>query len=268
MKEQRQRTWNELIDDLKNDYTLSIKDVCKLLKASRGWVSKYILPHVDTIYLNSRIRDGKHMIGVDWVKMVAKKIGREMSESTWINKREFEDLIARSIVSITKQTKSVPVTVLMKPEMVDTYFAEFEDLLAAADAEGDINKKYVLWAAAQDVHYKYIDDRAAELLKHKCKLTERGKVERVPVDFPADATIADFVAPHDIKDYGDTDEEVFRGFFRDGYIRVELAVPDADGVVGSKVYYLPDPQTLKPLRSDEKIFVVSEAAWTEYLLGL
>ena len=48
-----QRTWVETLEALKHEYTLSIRDVCRLLKASRPWVNRYIKPHVNTIYLNS-----------------------------------------------------------------------------------------------------------------------------------------------------------------------------------------------------------------------
>lgn len=55
-----------------------------------------------------------------------------------------------------------------------------------------------------------------------------------------------WVAPHDIKDYGDTDESIYRRFFRFGYIRIELALPDIKRKeISKKVYYIPDPNVLE-----------------------
>ncbi len=44
---------------------------------------------------------------------------------------------------------------------------------------------------------------------------------------------------HDLKGYGDSDEEIYRDIFIHGYYRVVLEIPDAYGVISKKVYYLP-----------------------------
>ena len=74
------QTWNELMEDLRDEYTLSIKDVCMLLKSDRSWVNKYIRPHCRTRYINSNIR-GDVRVGQNWMKIASKVLGKEITES-------------------------------------------------------------------------------------------------------------------------------------------------------------------------------------------
>lgn len=65
-----------------------------------------------------------------------------------------------------------------------------------------------------------------------------------------------WVAPHDVKDYGDTDESVYRDFFKKGYVRIELAVPDMKtGEHGKKVFYAPNPRQYLSTKVDEYITI-------------
>ena len=67
------KSWGDLILALETDYTVSFKQVCRILKTSRSWVTKYIRPFVRTAYISSGIRaDGSK--GVNWLP------------NTWIGK--------------------------------------------------------------------------------------------------------------------------------------------------------------------------------------
>ena len=37
--------WDACIEALQDDYTLSFRDVCRILKSDRTWVSRYIRPN-------------------------------------------------------------------------------------------------------------------------------------------------------------------------------------------------------------------------------
>lgn len=61
------------------------------------------------------------------------------------------------------------------------------------------------------------------------------------------------MAVHDIKDYGDTDEMVYRDIFRAGHTKLTISIPCVDGSVSDKIYYLPSKdgfpvdKSVKPL---------------------
>ena len=258
-----ERTWTETLEALKHDYTLSIRDVCRLLKASRQWVNRYIRPHVDTIYLNSGKR-GDYRIGRNWVEMAARALEREdMTESTWFHKRALYELLERCTVSVTKQTKYIPVLWLMEPSDRDAYIRERDDLkklLAATMSEAEAIR---LAKELEALPEKFLDKDSLELTDNHCRITERGKVERVVGPYPGCFAPESWQAGHDMKDYGDTDEDVYRKLFREGQIRIEVCIPDKDGVIGKKIYYVQDPDFIPNVWNDWHV-IVPEPAWQLY----
>lgn len=260
---EEKRTWGEVLDALENDYTLSIRDVCRLLKASRQWVNRYIIPHVDAIYLNSN-RRGEFQIGQNWVKMAARALDREdMTESTWLHKEQVYDLLRRSVVSVTKQIKSVPLVWLIDEGSREGYLRESEALKERLKTihnpvEG---KELVVQLAA--LPGRYIDKDGLALLNTHCGITQRGTAERLAVEYPGEFDPAKWVAAHDIKDYGDTDEDVYRRLFRGGYVRIELCIPDKNGEAGNKTYYVEDP-TFIPNEWNDRALNIPEAEWLKY----
>lgn len=268
---EEKRSWQEILEALRETHTTSIRDACELLKVSRPWVNRYIRPHVDAVYLNSG-RRGDHQTGQNWVRMAAIALDKEdMTESTWLHTGQILVLLESSLVSVTKQTKRVPVSNLITgDDRKAEYCARRTELLLQAkelwskpSAEAE-KKGLELYQQADLLHLEYVDEAAAKLLERPCGITKRGEVERIDVEYPGQINPACWIAPHDIKGYGDTDEEVYRRFFREGCIRLELTVPDADGAVGSKVYYIEDPERLPSAGDGDKIVIVSEATWRTY----
>ena len=50
------------------------------------------------------------------------------------------------------------------------------------------------------------------------------------------------ISVHDLKDYGDCDEEIYRQLFLTGCYRLEINIPGEDEILSKKVYYLkPEP---------------------------
>ena len=259
----QQRTWAETLEALRTDYTLSIRDVCRLLKASRQWVNRYIRPHVDTIYLNSGKR-GDYSIGRNWVRMAAVALEREdMTESTWFNTKALHGLLERCTVSVTKQTKCVPLPYLMEPHARDQYLRERDELRELMDKESDEKKLAKLAGELDDLPEKFLDKDGLELMSYQCGITERGKVDRIDVPYPGEFDPSIWTAGHDMKDYGDTDEDVYRKLFREGQIRIEICIPDKDGVIGKKIYYVPDPDFI-PDEWNDWFIIVPEPAWQIY----
>ena len=257
-----ERNWDEIIEALRYEYTTSLKDACKLLKASRNWVNQYVRPHVKCIYLNNNIRAEKST-GANWVRMASIELEKPMTESIWFHTDDLYDYIKSSICSVTKQTKSVPVSYFMTSKNLVNYIAELNEIDELIRNTKNIYMRASLYQKRQHCYYNYISDDpfTEKLFNNLMNVGKRTAAPHTTVPLP-DVPISEWIAPHDIKDYGDTDEMIYRDFFRKGYIRVEIKMADTDGAIGRKVYYLPDPN---PIVGNHLAVIFSEEAWQEYI---
>lgn len=70
---------------------------------------------------------------------------------------------------------------------------------------------------------------------------KRGACPVVKCNLP-EFQLADMISVHDLKDYGDCDEEIYRQLFLDGCYRLEINIPGENGILSKKIYYLkPEP---------------------------
>lgn len=269
MKEEREKqfeTWEQLLEALQTEYTLSFKDVCKLFKASRSWVTQHIKPYVKSIYITNN-RRGNAQHGADWLYMASMVLNRRITESIWFHTEELFDFIENNcIYSITKQTKSVPVSYLMSDQNKKLYLKELKERQQEIEQEENYYKKLDLKLELRECYIKYLntDEKTQKLYENTQDTTKRKLAEAVPVDNIKIQDIYDiWVAPHELKDYGDSDELIYRKFFREGYIRIELHIPDVNGCVGKKIFYIPDIECL-PSEKNESSILVSQKDWREY----
>lgn len=255
-------SWDSLIMALKDTYTTSFKDVCKMLKASRAWINRYVRPNVKSVYISNN-RRGDANKGVDWVRLASIELGKEMTESIWFDTGDLIAFITESIVSVTKQTKSVPLDYLMTSEQAKAYIKELDFLNNEIQRVKSLRERSLLIKQRDTCHLKYLpeDNATKELLQQKMSVTKRTKAVAVSVPLP-DRAYEDWVAPHDLKDYGDVDETIYRQFFKSGYLRVEMNMCDQDGCIGKKVYYLADPDKVK---GEGERFIFSQKAWEKYI---
>lgn len=254
-------SWDELINALRTDYTTSLKDACKLLKSSRNWVNQYIRPHVKSIYLNNNIR-GQKSIGINWVRMAAMELEKDMTESIWFHTDDLYNYIKSSITSVTKQTKSIPVTFFMSQENISKYKAalfEFDERIYHAK---NLAARSKLIYEKDNCYLKYINKNpaTAELFKHQMNIGKRTEAPHTPVPLP-DIPIDKWIAPHDIKEYGDSDETIYRYFFKNGFIRIEVQMSDLDNNIGRKVFYIQDPN---PINDNAQSLIFTEESWNQY----
>lgn len=250
---QKKRTFEEVIALLDSEYTISIKKGCMMLKCSRSWFNKYVKPYCDFIYLNNGIR-GDEREKVNWVYIASQQLEREnMTECVWLNDNDVYNVIQRSILSITRQTIQIPVDYLLKNHKAfykeyETYSEKIEQLRKTYSETNE--KKYLSVIADLRIEQdktveKYLSDTGESILKHRVKVTERSKAKPVEVKLE-ETNIAEWVAPHDVKEYGDTDEMVYRRFFREGYIKIECQfVAKETGEIGKKTYYVKDQEPLQ-----------------------
>ena len=261
-------SWRDLIDALETTYTTSYKDVCRLFRCSRQWVAQYIKPFVRHIYIGSgRHTDGT--FGANWVKMAAMKLQRpEMTESVWFHTEDLLAYIDRAVVSCTKQTKRIPMTYLIPEDRVEEFAAERNRLRNQMN-NAENPKEYVAlmnqYYAVPDAFIKK-DAATTRLLEGRAKSTARTKAPAVEVPLP-DRYTESWEAPHDLKDYGDADEVIYRNLFEEGRIRIELQMYSVDGKAGTKIFYTPDPEPLQVPHEFEGYILVKEEAWQQYQEG-
>lgn len=72
--------------------SFSVREICQQLKASRSWVNRYVLPHLDKVYLNSNIRsDEKTKAKINWVQVASAQLGRGyIQDSIWCKTEQYK----------------------------------------------------------------------------------------------------------------------------------------------------------------------------------
>lgn len=266
-------SWHELIDALRTDYTLSLHDICRTMRASRRWVNQYIRPFIRNTYIRNNQR-GDHREGLNWLSLVAKQIGRDpslMTDLIWFHRADFEAYITQNIVSVTQQTKGIPVTYFMSANAASDYVSERTKMIESF-RNGTYTGAQDFWITYELLHWKYIDKRlqtpALKLLfASAIPLTKRTQTPRIAVDLPENY-LSNWKAISDIKDYGDTDEIVFRSLYKYGNIRIEVCLPDEAGQLSNKVFYMDDPDALECPYPYEKYFTVPLSAWQTYIASM
>ena len=146
------------------------------------------------------------------------------------------------------------------------YLNELKKVTQQIHEEETFHKKIKLEHQLDECHVNYLeqDKKTKKLYNNQQDITKRKLAEpELITNIQIKDVYSIWVAPHELKDYGDSDELIYRKFFREGYIRIELHVPDVNGEVGKKIFYIPDNEYL-PSEPNEKRILVSEKDWKEY----
>ncbi len=270
-------SWEETVEKLKTTHTISIRQICKELKASRTWVNRYVIPCIDNIYLNSNIRAGRPSSkgGANWVLLASIALGEDyLNDSIWCNEEEYKNLIKENIIKCTKQTKRIPAELLVVDK--SEYKRQYDTLTEEIEAQklniaknrivGEYIKMSKLIKARSNL-YTTMLNKLGEIIEETedISVTERGKVPAVDIEIDDFPPIKEWIAPHDIKEYGDTEESIYRKFFNEGDIRIEIALKDpVKKDLSKKVYYLNDNEPLIHKYVDEYVLVSESNYRKEY----
>lgn len=239
--------WNECRIALSKEYKLSIQDACCLLKCNRSWVHQYIRPHVHYIYLQSHYAD-----------MARKK------ENVWLNEPEFRTLI-KSNIECTRKTIAVPMECLLETDAITEYHIMFEET-ARAKANWDMDEYKKLRKEMKD----YINGHLTEIGQavyaegKRPDRTRRTATTATPAEMPR-FSIDQLIAVHDVLTYGESTEVKYREFFDKGVYKMVLTLPNADGVIGERIYYLEPPKGETDHLYDGKSFQYVPIAYADYL---
>lgn len=247
--------WRNCLDDLKYTYTLTLKDMCKILKCSRSWATRYLKPHLHYIYVGNGYRKAP-IRGVNYIAKAREELERpNMTETTWYSETEFYDLIRSHLEQCTRQTIIVPIERLIDPFALDIFKKKYKELNQIISEYNECKYSKSYSDENMDLYLQALEDRdrlIASSLKSKYKAayydvpiySKRSESPAVPfpMDF-SDFDLNNLLAVHDIKDYGDVDESIYRRLFLDGCIRTVLRLPDKYGEISEKIYYIqPEPE--------------------------
>lgn len=224
--------WDACISALQDDFTLSFRDVCQILKCNRAWVSRYIRPNCLHIYLSAGA--GK---SPNYLQLAAARLDREMRDSVWFNTAEFESLIKENISSCTRQTIAVPIEWLIDADKIELFQAEYkEKVLEIRNAKNPLELGKLI-EQKKKIIKTYLNEIGKIIYANLPNKYKRTATSTVTIDIP-EFDLEELIAAHDLKNYGDSDEEIYRGLFTAGACRLEIKIPDQDGCVSKKIYYL------------------------------
>lgn len=233
-KEQR---WSACIDSLQGDFTLTLRQMCQFLKVDRSWLNRYVKPHLRYIYLSNGV--GKSANYLEAYNLVRYMNDQNLvTDTTWYSLSDFESLLNQCFVDITRQTIAVSIDRLILPEKL-RYFNQ------------NYRNPHDIWLSMFDNGHDYKQEmREHENLIRECASEEGWKMyknrplkykrtlcQAVPYQLDKSVMELELKSAHDMKDYGDTDEEVYRKIFQEGYCRAVLRIPDRNNVFSEKVYY-------------------------------
>lgn len=252
-------TFEKLIEAATNTYTLSFKGACKALKCSRSWAQTYIRPHVPHIYLSN----GKGTNKPNYAKIVSqavnKKKGKEDApysyESIYLHEEEFNKFIISSIVTCQKRSKRIYKSYFISEEDRILYYKTLLSFHMEYDETKYRIEKEKLMYKIETLYLNYNNDPLIKNIIHPAIVKQNKRTEAEFVDVPVPETpIQEWKAVHDLMDYGDIEETIYRKLFSEGCIRVEIKLPDKDGVVknAGKVYYISDPEPIPENYLSEK----------------
>ena len=241
-QQQRFDTFNDLVNAATREYTLSFREACQSLKCSRSWATKYIRPHVPSIYLPNGKGTGK----VNYAKLVSALVNQRngeeeegySNESIYLHKKAFNEFIFGSITSCQKRSKKVYKTFFVEKNRIVEYYQELLDMyyrLESAKSSKDAEK---IWQRMERLYLEYATNNHVEIIHDSIVFpTKRTEAEFVDVPVP-NVPIKEWEAVHDLMDYGDVEETIYRRLFRWGYIRVEIKLPDKYGEIkeNGKIY--------------------------------
>lgn len=226
--------WHDCVHAMQTEYTLTFKDLCKRLKCSRSWAVRYLKPHLHYIYLSNGSGQSPN-----YVRAANRSLDRNETASTWYSETEFNELIKNYIVSATRQTINIPIEYLVDRDKVNLFYANFVSL-ERLNSTKNINEYYELIDRRNAVMKHCATDIGLQIWEDEPSPYKRSETPAIKVT-PNEINTKQLLAVHDLKDYGDSDEEIYRILFKQGAIRLVLELPDSDGVISQKIYYQKDP---------------------------
>ena len=236
-------------------HQMTIESLCKELSCSQTWAREHIIKNLaeeDRLYIKPRyLRKifGNHDHGMEMIYLNEEAIRKYIYEHT----------------TFSRQTILIPFEEFVDDiELVEMrLFERFRE-----DSEEPKCLKYIKSHLSD-----YVTPTGKEILEKA--LTDRDSRKKAPsvnVEFPYDKFALDNLLSlkksnliSELRDYRGrrrSDEMYYRLLFRKGAIKATIEVPDQDGVIGTKIMYLPNNDKITS-RHAIPWALIPYAAWLE-----
>ena len=265
---------------LQTTHTLSTKKICELLKTYRPWVTKYILPKLDKIYLNSGHKgNSRRSSDINWVYMMSKTLNDDsIKESAWYKTSDFEELLKKSLESCTRQTIKVSSSLFVNPEKRNEYCKKYKIIYDALfENKMKLHKEFSaelikerkrLNKELDAIYNEYVGSDLMNELTSKVSIDDYGVSKRTlspAVKYKIDLDYNNFMAVHDLKGYGGIDEQIYRELFNQGAVKLVFSFVAENGDIGEKVFYMYDKNDEQyRLKDDSPVWTVPYAFFLEH----
>lgn len=254
--------WKKCLEELKKNYTVSIREACKILMCDRSWIQRYVRPNVHYIYLSKGFGKNK----INYVQMASKHVERDLQESNWLNTKEFEQLIRGNLYHCTRQTIAVPIEALLKREQIELFqscYRELERNIETYFQEENYEAVSHQRKQKEQLICRFLSLTGLLIYDNRALKNKRTLTEAVPCQIP-EFDFSELIAAHDMKSYGDTDEEIYRRLFEMGCYRMELILKDKNGHKSKKVYYLKQKETFPKWENSVGTVLIGYSDYLKY----
>lgn len=209
---------------------MTFKEVCGALKCSRTWMNGNIKNHLSAVRVKKT--GGSYLMASDTVLFDAVS---------------FNDFIRSRITSCQKRSKAVYRSALINQQFL-MHWRVNAGIAWINDYDNRGRQVRRSWYGNEWIGDTTDIDTAKALYDSRVFESKRSEAKWIDVPVPI-TPIIEWRAAHDELEYGDADETIYRRFFRDGCIRLELTFSDKC----KRVYYVNDPDPVLPSPiSDER----------------
>lgn len=248
-------TFEQAAIALQTTHTLSTTKICQILKTYRPWVTKYILPKLDKIYLNSgHTGNSRKSTAINWVYAMSMALKDDtIKESSWYKKSDFEELLIKSLTSCTRQTIRVSSSLFVQASRRSEYCSNYKVLQDSLDeiqlqlkkdfSRDLLDQQKKIYKQIDAIYNDYIGSDVMIELTSKVSIENYGISKRTlspAVKYEIDLNYNSFMAVHDLKGYGGIDEIIYRELFNQGAVKLVFEFVAPNGDIGKKIYYVYD----------------------------
>lgn len=243
--------WDELVDELQKDYTISIRKVCQLLNCNRDWVNTYVRSNVSDCIELSRF----------WAIQYSRaRLAPSDQSAVWFRTTAFEEFIKNSVTRVERRTRRLPIDPLITDKTkIDDLAFMVNKLMIQADvykSKGEYSHAKATLSEANGLLFENtLPAVRSMMIDGKEIWNEQKRTDAPYVKCPDDITFPDviykFDTVHGMVSTGGTNEMIYRRLYRDGAIKITINPNGKRGDLGTdqdgeKIFYCTPTDNEKP----------------------
>lgn len=248
-------SWQELLNAVHYDYNVTTKEICETLRCSEAFVRQCIRPWLRHTYVSDvkiaitdegdelQSRAASHLRRLyGELNSPDKVVLREDGCTVLFSRKDYMEWIKQH-TTVSARTKRVDITKWLKDS--EEAVAAVGRLRDAAIDNSEVMRDY------RDARNYHLDAAGQAVLAARVPSSKsprqvyRKVVNHAAADAPwivvEDAVQVDFSTCKRLKEFGIADAAAYRIINQQGWLRVDLTLPDSNGVLHTLTYYMPDP---------------------------